>query len=158
MRIFGRTSSILRISSTRPSHFNASRSSIASIQSKRIWTLRTRASNSNSKVKRKVQAANMSECTQSQACCNTPAVVGKGYSAKGDYIQVDGLKTCTYRSHKDLPNLTSDRRCNGFQGCKAGHPHRLRHLWLLRPNHPRCRYSCIHRQGSPVPGLHARFL
>ena len=34
------------------------------------------------------------ESTQSQACCNTPAVVTKGYSPKGDYIQVDGLKTC----------------------------------------------------------------
>lgn len=33
------------------------------------------------------------ESTQSQACCNTPAVVGKGYTPKGDYIEVDGLKT-----------------------------------------------------------------
>jgi len=33
------------------------------------------------------------ESTQSQACCNTPAVVSKGYSPKGDYIEVDGLKT-----------------------------------------------------------------
>jgi hypothetical protein len=36
-----------------------------------------------------------SQSTQSQACCNTPAVISKGYSPKGDYIQVDGLKTCT---------------------------------------------------------------
>jgi hypothetical protein len=41
------------------------------------------------------QIAKMStESTQSQACCNTPAVVSKGYSPKGDYIEVDGLKTC----------------------------------------------------------------
>ncbi|KAF1852091.1 uncharacterized protein K460DRAFT_269278 [Cucurbitaria berberidis CBS 394.84] len=33
------------------------------------------------------------QSTQSQACCNTPAVVSKGYSPKGDYIEVDGLKT-----------------------------------------------------------------
>jgi len=33
------------------------------------------------------------ESTQSQACCNTPAVVSKGYQPKGDYIEVDGLKT-----------------------------------------------------------------
>lgn len=34
------------------------------------------------------------ESTQSKACCNTPAVVTSGYKAKGDYITVDGLKTC----------------------------------------------------------------
>jgi len=33
------------------------------------------------------------ESTQSQACCNTPAVVSKDYSPKGEYIQADGLKT-----------------------------------------------------------------
>jgi hypothetical protein len=44
----------------------------------------------------RTQLANMSsQSTQSQACCNTPAVISKGYSPKGDYIQVDGLKTCT---------------------------------------------------------------
>jgi len=31
--------------------------------------------------------------TQSQACCNTPAIVGKGYNEKGSYITVDGMKT-----------------------------------------------------------------
>ncbi|KAH8717069.1 hypothetical protein GQ44DRAFT_712818 [Phaeosphaeriaceae sp. PMI808] len=40
------------------------------------------------------QIASMStESTQSQACCNTPAVVDKNYQPKGDYIEVDGLKT-----------------------------------------------------------------
>ncbi|KAF1962815.1 dienelactone hydrolase family protein [Byssothecium circinans] len=33
------------------------------------------------------------ESTQSKACCNTPAVVSKGYQQKGEYITVDGLKT-----------------------------------------------------------------
>ncbi|KAF2257106.1 alpha/beta-hydrolase [Trematosphaeria pertusa] len=33
------------------------------------------------------------ESTQSKACCDTPAVVTKGYQPKGDYITVDGLKT-----------------------------------------------------------------
>ncbi|KAF1916706.1 dienelactone hydrolase family protein-like protein [Ampelomyces quisqualis] len=31
--------------------------------------------------------------TQSQACCDTPAVVSKGYIPKGSYMEVDGLKT-----------------------------------------------------------------
>jgi len=31
--------------------------------------------------------------TPSAACCNTPAVVSKGYKEKGSYITVDGLKT-----------------------------------------------------------------
>jgi hypothetical protein len=35
------------------------------------------------------------ESTQSKACCDTPAVVTKGYKPKGDYFEVDGLKTCT---------------------------------------------------------------
>lgn len=33
------------------------------------------------------------ESTQSQACCNTPAVVSKGYKQKGEYIDVQGMKT-----------------------------------------------------------------
>lgn len=33
------------------------------------------------------------QSTQSQACCNTPAVVSHDYSPKGDYITADGLKT-----------------------------------------------------------------
>ncbi|CAI6339243.1 unnamed protein product [Periconia digitata] len=33
------------------------------------------------------------KATQSEACCNTPAVVSKGYEPKGSYITVDGLKT-----------------------------------------------------------------
>jgi hypothetical protein len=41
------------------------------------------------------------EFTQSQACCNTPAVVSKGYQPKGDYIEADGLKTCTCK-HCDV--------------------------------------------------------
>jgi hypothetical protein len=35
-----------------------------------------------------------SKSTQSLACCNTPAIVTKGYEPKGKYIEVDGLKTC----------------------------------------------------------------
>jgi len=31
--------------------------------------------------------------TQSAACCNTPAVISKGYKEKGKYITVNGLKT-----------------------------------------------------------------
>jgi len=34
------------------------------------------------------------ESTQSQACCNTPAVTGGDYKEKGEFIQADGLKTC----------------------------------------------------------------
>lgn len=33
--------------------------------------------------------------TQSIACCNTPAVISKGYKEKGKYIDIDGLKTYT---------------------------------------------------------------
>ncbi|EHY53298.1 putative AIM2 family protein C30D10.14 [Exophiala dermatitidis] len=33
--------------------------------------------------------------TPSAACCNTPAVVSKGYKEKGSYTTVDGLKTYT---------------------------------------------------------------
>lgn len=30
-----------------------------------------------------------------QACCNIPPIVAKGYSPKGKYIDIDGMKTCT---------------------------------------------------------------
>lgn len=33
------------------------------------------------------------ESTQSKACCNTPAIVAKDYTPKGEYITVNGLKT-----------------------------------------------------------------
>ncbi|KAJ4548973.1 hypothetical protein HRR80_008243 [Exophiala dermatitidis] len=40
--------------------------------------------------------ASMSQSqTPSAACCNTPAVVSKGYKEKGSYTTVDGLKTYT---------------------------------------------------------------
>lgn len=33
--------------------------------------------------------------TQSAACCNTPAVISKGYQEKGKYVTIDDLKTYT---------------------------------------------------------------
>jgi len=30
----------------------------------------------------------------SEACCNIPPIVSKGYNAKGSYEEIDGLKTC----------------------------------------------------------------
>lgn len=37
----------------------------------------------------------MSDAKQFQACCSIPPVVAKGYSPKGKYIDIDGMKTCT---------------------------------------------------------------
>ena len=34
-------------------------------------------------------------CGHNEACCNIPPVVWQGYSPKGAYDEVDGLKTCT---------------------------------------------------------------
>lgn len=31
----------------------------------------------------------------SEACCNIPPVVAKGYTPKGDYQQLGGYKTCS---------------------------------------------------------------
>lgn len=31
----------------------------------------------------------------SQACCNVPPIVSKGYKAKGSYEEIGGYKTCT---------------------------------------------------------------
>jgi len=44
------------------------------------------------------------ESTQSQACCNTPAVVSEGYQPKGDYIEADGLKTCKLKDRDTTPH------------------------------------------------------
>lgn len=30
----------------------------------------------------------------SEACCNVPAVISKGYDAKGSYEELGGFKTC----------------------------------------------------------------
>jgi hypothetical protein len=93
MRLVARCNSLLRNQITRPPTSTSSRAPITAARSiggyyRRTTTLRNSFKTSNTR--------NMStESTQSQACCNTPAVVSKGYSPKGDYITVDGLKTCT---------------------------------------------------------------
>jgi len=33
------------------------------------------------------------ESTQSKACCTVPAIVSEGYEPKGEYIEIDGMKT-----------------------------------------------------------------
>jgi hypothetical protein len=34
-----------------------------------------------------------------EACCNIPPVVSKGYSPKGAYEEIGGMKTCMDTSH-----------------------------------------------------------
>lgn len=41
----------------------------------------------------------------SEACCNIPPIVSKGYNAKGSYEEIDGLKTCT------TPGISSTPKC-----------------------------------------------
>ena len=38
----------------------------------------------------------------SEACCNVPAVISKGYDAKGTYEELGGLNTCKYRFQSKL--------------------------------------------------------
>lgn len=38
----------------------------------------------------------------SEACCNIPPVVSKGYKAKGSYEEIGGYKTCA----------SDDKECN----------------------------------------------
>jgi hypothetical protein len=91
MRAVARQASRLRASVARPIVPSTSRTSIAATQSIRSYKSTPPSANSFARK----QVANMSsKSTQSEACCNTPAVVSKGYSPKGDYIEVDGLKTC----------------------------------------------------------------
>jgi hypothetical protein len=114
MRLVARCNSLLRNQITRPPTSTSSRAPITAARSiggyhRRTTTLRNSFKTSNTR--------NMStESTQSQACCNTPAVVSKGYSPKGDYITVDGLKTCTSPSppiptfpfsYNPIPNPTT---------------------------------------------------
>jgi hypothetical protein len=96
MRAIARHTSIFRAPIARPFLFTVARSPIAATRSIGSYQ---KTPTSNRSFTRK-QVANMSsESTQSQACCNTPAVVSKGYSPKGDYIEVDGLKTCKLLNH-----------------------------------------------------------
>jgi hypothetical protein len=91
MRVFARLTSISRASIARFSTSPVLRTPVVATRS--IGSYRNTPA-SNQSFTRK-QVANMSsKSTQSEACCNTPAVVSKGYSPKGDYIEVDGLKTC----------------------------------------------------------------
>lgn len=70
---------------------------------------------------RTTQIAKMSsESTQSQACCDTPAVVTKGYKPKGDWIEVDGLKTCECLPIALPPLLTSIVDATGPKDAKQG--------------------------------------
>jgi hypothetical protein len=91
MHALSRHNFIIRVSFTRPQLCSASRISIAT--TRLIGSYPKKLTLYNSYVRK--QIANMSsESTQSQACCNTPAVVSKSYKPKGNYIEVDGLKTC----------------------------------------------------------------
>ena len=45
----------------------------------------------------------------SQACCNIPPVVTKGYEAKGSYEEVGGFKTCKNRRPAGLSLLPRPR-------------------------------------------------
>lgn len=65
------------------------------------------------------------ESTQSQACCNTPAVTGGDYKEKGEWIQADGLKTCKQLFTLYIPMLTVLTRCNRLQGGKDRNSGRL---------------------------------
>jgi hypothetical protein len=91
----------------------------------------------------KHQLATMSsKSTQSLACCNTPAIVTKGYEPKGKYIEVDGLKTCASALHSPSPPPPDIPRHNRPFRRQARHPTNLRHLRLLpsdtsRRRHPR---------------------
>jgi hypothetical protein len=142
MRAIARTNSLFRISITRTPLSNLSRASVAA---PRLLPSYSRAS-THKQGQVIYQKTNMStQSTQSQACCNTPAVVSKGYSPKGDYIEVDGLKTCMYRCN-DFPILSDNyHRHHRSQGRKTRHSRRLRHLWILQPNTAGCGHSRIHR-------------
>jgi len=93
MRAASRCSSFLRPPTTRPSpslSLRAPTTAARPFTNSQRPTIRERSF-------KKLPIANMStKSTQSEACCNTPAVVSKGYTPKGDYIEVDGLKTCKH--------------------------------------------------------------
>lgn len=66
-----------------------------------------------------IRTATMStESTQSQACCNTPAVTSGTYKEKGDWIEADGLKTCMLvaQFHFTCINAKAASRCYWLQG------------------------------------------
>jgi hypothetical protein len=156
MRVVARHSSIFRSPIARTPLSIVSRTSIAATHP--IGSYHKTLTPNQSFARR--QVANMSsQSTQSQACCNTPAVVSNGYSPKGDYIEVDGLKTCKSTvSIAIIHYLTCKPRRHRPQRCKTRHSCRLRHLRFLQPNPSRRRHPRLHRQRPPVPGLHARFL
>jgi hypothetical protein len=137
-----RHTSVFRASVARPLLSPVSRTSIVTARS--IGNYHRRSTFDRSFVKK--QVANMSsESTQSQACCSTPAVVSKGYKPKGDYIEVDGLKTCKFTSPITHTSLTCNSRRHRSQRRKARYPRRLRYLWLLQSDHPRRRHPRLHR-------------
>jgi hypothetical protein len=154
MHALSRHNFIIRASLTRPQLCSASRISIAT--TRLIGSYPKKLTFYNSYVRK--QVANMSsESTQSQACCNTPAVVSKGYEPKGNYIEVDGLKTCKFTLSHFPPSLILCPRCHRPIRRKARHPRRLRHLRLLQPDASGRRHSRLHGH-QQVPSLHARLL
>ena len=141
MRPVARQTSILRTTLTRPPK--------SSIPQARLIASLPRASIAHSEAPvpfgfRKV-ARMSTQSTQSQACCNTPAVVSKGYQAKGDYIEVDGLKTCkSYTVSLHTIASQHNPRCHRVERRQTRHPRRLRHLRLLQPDTPRRRYPRLY--------------
>src|SRR5689334_14153854 len=144
MHPVARHTSILRLSLARPSRLFVPRARlIPSVQRASI------SRGAKPLTFRSTKIARMStESTQSQACCNTPAVVSKGYQPKGDYIEVDGLKTCmAYTFFLCYEHFLTTTRCHRLQRRQTWHPRCLRHLRLLQPDPPGRRYPRLHRQG-----------
>lgn len=102
MRVLSRHTPVLRVSIAKPSLLSISRTPIAVTRSIKSYT---KSPTPDKSFVTKQIAKMSSASTQSQACCNTPAVVSKGYTPKGDYIEVDGLKTCQFPPIP-IPHLT----------------------------------------------------
>jgi hypothetical protein len=79
----------------------------------------------------------------SEACCNLPPVVAKGYQPKGKYETMNGMKACAYyliaTTYEDL--ILFLFRCNRdirhLKGCSLHHGH----LRILPAKRPRRGYS-----------------
>lgn len=120
MRAIARTRSLLQSTPTRLAAHNLRRASIAVPRSVSSYQ-RPSAYKQELTTPTTRPIANMStESTQSKACCDTPAVVSECYQPKGDYIEVDGLKTCRFDQLPITVYANSNPDATGPKDAKIG--------------------------------------
>jgi len=84
-----------------------------------------RATNTNTNTKNATMSTMPAQHGHSEACCNIPPIVAKGYDTKGSYEELGGYKTCENNSpatHMFYDSFSDPPYVNLFYLCRRYRP------------------------------------